>query len=254
MFPRRTGVKRVPFDATVFCATLASRRAFIGTMNPDYFATPAHAWRDARPRRGIAAAIGVSVLLHVLLLAYYHPQRAVLPPAPTPASAALTVWLRPPPPAPAPAPSQSVAMPRRPPVQKEASARAGKPRERVADQRTPAPAAPSQGGDSAVAAAPAPAAAPAAPADPFAPAPTPAKPVFDMEAARRIARKMANEKDPAKVGTALAQLPDPAIASESKLARDIAGAKRADCKDGIPGGLLAPLFLLMDKKDSGCKW
>jgi hypothetical protein len=75
-----------------------------------------------------------------------------------------------------------------------------------------------------------------------------------MEAARRTARKMANEKDPAKAGTALAQLPDPAIASESKLARDIAGAKRGDCKDGIPGGLLAPLFLLMDKKDSGCKW
>ena len=39
-----------------------------------------------------------------------------------------------------------------------------------------------------------------------------------------------------------------------KSARAIAGAKRRDCKDGIPGGLLAPLILLMDKKDSGCKW
>ena len=247
MFPRRAGVKRVPFDATVFCATLASRRAFIGPMNPDYLAMPAPAWRDARPRRGIAAAIGVSVLLHVLLLAYYHPQRPALPPAPAPASEALTVWLRPPPPAPA----QSVAVPRRPPAQKENTdlARAAKPKERGAAQ--PVIAAPAGTND---AAAPATAVAASPPVDPFAPSPAPAKPVFDMEAARRTARKMANEKDPARAGTALAQLPDPAIASESKLARDIAGAKRADCKDGIPGGLLAPLFLLMDKKDSGCKW
>lgn len=221
-------------------------------MNPDYFVPPAHAWRDARPRRGIAAAIGVSVLLHVLLLAYYHPQRATLPPAPAPASEALTVWLRPPPvPVPAPAPAPSVAVPRTPAVQKENTdlARAARPKERVAAQPVPAPAAPVQSSDSAVVTAPA-----AAPADPFAQAPAPAKPVFDMEAARRTARKVANEKDPAKAGTALAQLPDPAIASESKLARDIAGAKRGDCKDGLPGGLLAPLFLLMDKKDSGCKW
>ena len=30
--------------------------------------------------------------------------------------------------------------------------------------------------------------------------------------------------------------------------------KRADCKEGIPGGLLAPLYLLLKKKDSGCEW
>jgi hypothetical protein len=36
--------------------------------------------------------------------------------------------------------------------------------------------------------------------------------------------------------------------------RAIGRAKRRDCKDGIPGGLLAPLILLLDKKDSGCKW
>lgn len=220
-------------------------------MNPDYFAMPAPAWRDARPRRGIAAAIGVSVLLHVLLLAYYHPQPAATPPASTPASEALTVWLRPPPPAPAPAPAQRVAVARKPAVPTENTdlARAAKPKEPVAAQPVPPPAALVPSSDSAIVTAPA-----SPPADPFAPSPAPAKPVFDMEAARRTARKMANEKDPAKAGTALAQLPDPTIASESKLARDIAGAKRADCKDGIPGGLLAPLFLLMDKKDSGCKW
>jgi hypothetical protein len=38
------------------------------------------------------------------------------------------------------------------------------------------------------------------------------------------------------------------------MARAISSAKRRDCKDGLPGGLLGPLLLLMDKKDSGCKW
>ena len=40
---------------------------------------------------------------------------------------------------------------------------------------------------------------------------------------------------------------------DEKLARQIQSAARPNCKDGIPGGLLAPLVLLMDKKDSGCK-
>jgi hypothetical protein len=56
------------------------------------------------------------------------------------------------------------------------------------------------------------------------------------------------------VGTALERLPPKPLETESRLARGIQAAKRANCKDGIPGGLLAPLFLMMDKKDSGCKW
>ncbi|CDG86075.1 hypothetical protein GJA_5479 [Janthinobacterium agaricidamnosum NBRC 102515 = DSM 9628] len=37
------------------------------------------------------------------------------------------------------------------------------------------------------------------------------------------------------------------------MARSMSQAKRGDCKNA-PGGLLAPLLMLMDKKDSGCKW
>lgn len=79
-------------------------------------------------------------------------------------------------------------------------------------------------------------------------------PKFDMDAARAVARANANMRDPAKEGTALAQFPEPPLQTESKLARGIAAAKRPDCKDGIPGGLLAPVYLLMKKKDTGCKW
>ncbi|WP_208278909.1 hypothetical protein [Massilia oculi] len=79
-------------------------------------------------------------------------------------------------------------------------------------------------------------------------------PKFDMNAARETARANAHLRDPSKEGTALAQFPEPALQTESKLARGIREAKRRDCKDGIPGGLLAPIYLLMDKKDSGCKW
>jgi hypothetical protein len=79
-------------------------------------------------------------------------------------------------------------------------------------------------------------------------------PKFDMEAARRIARENAHLRDPGKEGTALSQFPEEPLQTESKLARAIGKAKRRNCKDGIPGGLLAPLYLMMDKKNSGCKW
>ena len=90
---------------------------------------------------------------------------------------------------------------------------------------------------------------------PASPAPAPdATPAFSMDAARQVARANAHLRDPAKEGTALAQFPEPPLQTESALARGIAAAKRPDCKDGLPGGLLAPIYLLMDKKDSGCKW
>jgi hypothetical protein len=41
---------------------------------------------------------------------------------------------------------------------------------------------------------------------------------------------------------------------ESKAAKAISAAKRGDCKDGLPGGLLAPLIMLTQKKGTGCKW
>jgi hypothetical protein len=79
-------------------------------------------------------------------------------------------------------------------------------------------------------------------------------PRFNLDSARDVARRVANEPDPARKGTALERLPPPPLQTESKLERGIKEAKRPDCKDGVPGGLLAPLFLAMDKKDSGCKW
>jgi len=89
------------------------------------------------------------------------------------------------------------------------------------------------------------------PQTPPAPAETPR---FDLDAARRSARSLANLRDPAKEGTAVGQFPEKPLETESKAARLIGAAKRPNCKDGVPGGLLAPLYLLADKKDSGCKW
>ena len=100
----------------------------------------------------------------------------------------------------------------------------------------------------------------AAQPDPFtvqqAPQPTeePDTPRFDREAARKMARSLANIRDPAREGTAIGQFPDQPLETETRAARAIGAAKRRNCKDGVPGGLLAPLLLLADKKDSGCKW
>jgi hypothetical protein len=75
--------------------------------------------------------------------------------------------------------------------------------------------------------------------------PGPAQP-FDREAAKAAARDIAGELEAPP--TKLRETRD------QKLARQIQNAARPNCKDGIPGGLLAPLYLLMEKKDSGCKW
>jgi hypothetical protein len=87
-----------------------------------------------------------------------------------------------------------------------------------------------------------------------APAGQGATPHFDASAARSFARRIANDPDPARVGTAVAQFPDESYHPHTRLERAIGAAKRNNCKDGIPGGLLAPLYLMLDKKDSGCKW
>lgn len=71
-------------------------------------------------------------------------------------------------------------------------------------------------------------------------------PRFDREAAKAAARDIAGELDTSP--------PKLRATRDEKLARKIQDAARPDCKDGIPGGLLAPLYLMMDKKDSGCKW
>jgi hypothetical protein len=68
-----------------------------------------------------------------------------------------------------------------------------------------------------------------------------------------FARRLATLPDPARADTPVGQFPEPALQAETRAARAIASAKRAHCKDGVRGGLLAPLVLLLDKKDSGCK-
>jgi hypothetical protein len=175
---------------------------------------------------GIIAALAISLGLHALLLfAYrYKPPAASSSAPPRP----IAVWLRPAEPAP------------RPELKPAEPARQNRPKRRAAP-RTEVIAVPKRARS----------APDAFSVEPSTPAPAPR---FDPEAARALARQLADEPDPAKAGTALERLPQKPLASETRMARAISSAKRRDCKDGLPGGLLGPLLLLMDKKDSGCKW
>ena len=188
-----------------------------------------------RGNRRMVIGIAVSIAVHALFLAAYRDTSfrtmQVVPDSPT----VISVLIAPPPPP-------------EPPVTRTTPAAPSVPVKPVAPRATrPAP-------PQAVIAVPE---SPSAEPDPFVvqqeetaePAPK-----FDMNAAREVARANAHLRDPSKEGTALAQFPEPALQTESKLARGIRQAKRPDCKDGVPGGLLAPIYLLMDKKDSGCKW
>jgi hypothetical protein len=196
------------------------------------------AYGAARQRPyGIATGIALSLAFHAMLLfAYRYSTLAARPADSTPAVRSIAVWLRPPVPlippeveaAPEPARRERPARPRR---------RAPAPTEVIAMPET-ARATPPRPDTFSVEPVPAPDAAPR----------------FDPEAARATARQIASEPDPARAGTAVAQLEPKPYATETKAARAIARAKRRDCKDGLPGGLLGPLLLLMDKKDSGCKW
>jgi hypothetical protein len=188
---------------------------------------------DRRQLTRVAACIAISLAVHALLLSIYRqPQPASLPAA---ATEPLTVRLQAAPETP------PLAEPARPAAQPKA---ADKPA-----PRTPAP-------RRIIAVPPPPAAAENKSFSVDTPPPTVTAPArhFNLDAARDVARKVANEPDPAKAGTALERLPPPPLQTETKLERGIKEAKRPNCKDGVPGGLLAPIFLAMDKKDSGCKW
>jgi hypothetical protein len=194
----------------------------------------------ARPQltsRRVIAGIALSMLAHVALLYAWRPAAAppFIPP-PTP----LVLHLQPPPapivPAvePAPAPAAVPATRSRP--------AAPRPSRRV------------------IAVAPQPAAASApevvVEAQPE-PAPPPPK-KFDLDAARATARIVGVQDAPNADDAPLARLKKReeanAIRTESKAAQAISAAKRGDCKDGLPGGLLAPLILLTQKAGTGCKW
>jgi hypothetical protein len=191
---------------------------------------------DRRQLTRVAACVAISLAVHALLLSVYRqPQPAAAPAAVT---EALTVRLQ--------------AKPETPPAAEAAPRPAAQPRAAA----RPAPHAPAPRRVIAVPPQPSASEDKAFTVDTPPPADTrPADtPHFNLDAARDIARRVANEPDPSKVGTPLERLPPPPLQTESKLERGIKGAKRANCKDGVPGGLLAPLYLMMDKKDSGCKW
>jgi hypothetical protein len=186
-----------------------------------------------RTDRRIVVGIAVSLAVHVLVLSIQRrdaQHEVAREPRP------IAVRLRPPPP---PPPPRVEELPAPVPVPRPA-ARAPRraPRPVIAVDPAPAPSQP----------------------DPFtvqqapAPASEPETPHFDREAARTMARSLSHIRDPAKEGTAIGQFPDKPLETETRAARAIGAAKRRDCKDGVPGGLLAPLLMLADKKDSGCKW
>jgi hypothetical protein len=203
---------------------------------PD-FAFPGEPSRQRRNR--IALGVALSLVLHALLLAAYRNKPTPVEARDLAPSRSIAVWLRPLPaavPEREPEPAAQVAPPR-------PAVRAERQRRRVIAV-TPEPAAPPR-------------------PEPFAvepdPAPTPANgadapPRFDPDAARKMARQLASSPDPARADTAVGQFPAKPYATETRAARAISQTRRRDCKDGLPGGLLGPLIILMDKKDSGCQW
>lgn len=202
---------------------------------------------DARQLKRVAAGVAVSLALHALVLSI-HRQPQPAPPAAAPEP--LTVRLRPLAP---PVPPASQAVPQTLPQARPQTSPQARPA--PAKRSRPVIAVPAQtrgSSEETHAVAPPPEAPPQQDAAPSTAAT--AAPSFDMNAARGMARKLANEPDPAKVGTALERLPPKPLETESRLARGIGAAKRGNCKDGIPGGLLAPIYLMLEKKDSGCKW
>jgi hypothetical protein len=186
-------------------------------------------------RKRVVLGFAISLALHALLIAAWRTSlmRPRTEAAPVPRS--IAVWLRPPPPAPTAAePQQPDATPH---AGRESTAAPRRSRRVIAVPATPQ-------------AAPAPFVVQPAPQA----EPDPAAPRFDRDAARQMARQLASVPDPARAGTAVGQLPEKPLQTESKAARAIGAARRGDCKDGLPGGLLGPIIILLDKKDSGCQW
>ena len=194
-------------------------------------------------RRSIALGIAVSLLLHGALITLWRHVQPSVSPDTAPRMESIAVWIRP-----------LAAKPPPPPVEVIKPKREAKPvsKPKLATAReTPVAATAPAASPQAITVVPASPATPAANSDTF----TQETPKFDMEAARKTARKMAGERDPSKVGTAVGQIPDKPLQTETRLARDIAQGKRGDCRSAYAGaGLLAPVLMLLDKKDSGCKW
>jgi hypothetical protein len=206
----------------------------------------------ARLRRpGMVWGIAVSVVLHALLIFGYR-LTSSQPPAELPPRESMTVWLVPPAKPPAPV----VLKLEPPPPVKEVQSREREKKVETARASKPAPADTAEEKPSQAITSPAPAPA-NNPPDPLYPEQQKQQPKqFDMNAALKTARKVANEKDPARAGLPVAQLDDHPLYPEqtaTELATKMEGAKRKSCLNQ-PGTLLTPLFWLLDKKDHGCKF
>jgi len=185
----------------------------------------------------VLLGVAVSILAHVAFLSAW---RSTPAPSVAPPPAPLVLHLQAPAPAvidvaPAPAPAPAPATRSKP----AAAPRA--PRRVIAVAPLP-----SSASEPAVVVAP----------QPVVEAPPPKK--FDLEAARSTARIVGVQDAPNADDAPLARLKkqedENHIRTESKAARAISAAKRGDCKDGLPGGLLAPLIMLTQKAGTGCKW
>jgi hypothetical protein len=204
-----------------------------------------------RRRPGLVAGIAVSLALHLVLLFGYRVSHA---PAREQPERAMTVWLQPlrppqmvarieplPPPPKRDKPDVAKAAPRaRHAPTASTTPQAAEPQPAVAAQTQVQPAE-----SQAITLPPAP--------DPLHPEQQPKQ--FDMNAALKTARKVANEKDPARAGLPVAQLDDHPLYPENhetQLQKGVASAKKGDClQKGAGLGILAPLVWAFDKK---CKF
>lgn len=187
--------------------------------------------------------IGVSMAVHILLMLAYRNTGPSLPLVEPEPPSSMTVRILPPAPPPEPPHVQPAAPQRREPATSRST------RKTTPEPVIAVPASPQREE--------APDAFTVQQAQEQADAPSPAPegaPQFNMNAAMQTARQLASQTKLGREGHANAQFPDPPLETESKLGKAISKAKRRNCKDGVPGGLLAPLFLMMDKKDHGCKW
>ncbi len=206
-----------------------------------------------RPRRRLAAGLAISFVLHVLLLAVLRTPSVPPMPSHEPRWAQpLTVRILPPPPKPEPItraepparlPKPDRQAARSASITPSASARvaAGRPEPERAEPDTASP--PTMT---------------VVPAQPVEPAAAGGAPDFDPDAARDAARKMANNLEPPPMNWAAAKLnkgKEWKETKEQRFGRNVANSTRGDCRTAYAGaGLLAPLIMLADKKDSGCKW
>jgi len=192
-------------------------------------------------RRGLVAGLAISLLLHIVVLVLVRAPSA--PPAQADArrwTQPLAVRLLPPPPPRARATPTAPAR-QNPPRRERSVVRAVEPLPRDDPARTAITVVPARPADTAPP-----------------PATVEGEPVFDPAAARAAARAMANDLHPPATNWAAEKLNQGKEWKETKdqrLGRAVANSARPDCKTAYAGaGLLAPLLMLADKKDSGCKF